>query len=67
MTGRELIVYILEHNLEDVEMFEDGTVMTIEEKAAGLATGIESVKTMYKLGMVPGLKIGDSIFFLRGM
>ena len=65
MTGRELIVYILEHSLEDVEMFEDGILLTDEEKAAALATGVESVRAMYKLGMIQGFKIGDSIFFLK--
>lgn len=67
MTGRELIVYILEHGLENVELFDNGVIMTDEEKATELGTGIESVKALYKLGMVPGFKVGDFIFFLRGV
>lgn len=65
MTGRELIVYILENGLEDAEMFDDGIIMTTEEKAAELATGVESVKIMCKLGGIDGLKIGNTVFFLK--
>lgn len=65
MTGRELIVYILENGLEDAEMFDDSIIMTADEKAAALATGVESVKVMYKLGTIDGLKIGNTVFFLK--
>lgn len=67
MTGRELVVYILEHGLENTELFDSGIIMTDEEKATELGTGIESVKALYKLGMVPGFRVGNFIFFLRGM
>lgn len=67
MTGRELIVYILEHGLEDQELFDNSIIMTGEEKAVELATGIESIKALYKLGKIHGFKVGDFIFFLRGM
>lgn len=65
MTGRELIVYILENGLEDSEMFDDGIIMTADEKAAELATGVESVKVMRELGAIDGLKIGNTVFFLK--
>lgn len=65
MTGRELIVYILEHGLEDDELFGNGIILTDEQKATEIGTGIESVRTMYFLGKIPGFKVGNYVFFLR--
>jgi len=67
MTGRELIIYILEHGLENKELFDGGIILTDEQKATELNTGVESVRVLYRLGTVPGFKIGNSIFFLSGM
>lgn len=55
MTGRELIMYILENNLEDEQIFKDGKLigfMTIEEVAAKNNVGRETVITWLKLGKV---------------
>lgn len=56
MTGRELIIYILEHGLEDKPVFEDGRMMGFEivpEFAEENGVGIETVKTWIKLNMIP--------------
>lgn len=56
MTGRELIIYILEHGLEDKPVFEDGRMMgfkTVSEFAEENDVGIETVKAWIKLNMIP--------------
>lgn len=68
MTGRELMLYILEHNLEDEVVIKDGVfiwLMTEEEAAVKFDTGIETVRAWYICGMLSGTKIGDRLYFLR--
>ena len=46
MTGRDLIIYILENHLEDEELFKDGKLpglMTYEEAAVKFAVGKETI------------------------
>lgn len=65
MTGRELIEFILHHHLEDVELFKDGKIqgfLTVEEAAMKMNTGIETIKTMYKRGLLTGFKMDDTIY-----
>lgn len=65
MTGRDLIIYILQNNLEDKPVFEDGKLlgfMTIEEAAVKSGVyGIETIKAMVQLNYIPYIKIGDMI------
>lgn len=68
MTGRELIIYILDNNLEDEVVLKDNSVvglMNEEETAARFGVGVATVKAWYTCGMIKGTKIGDSIFFLK--
>jgi hypothetical protein len=68
MTGRELILYILENNLENEEVLQNGIFvgfMSEEEAAIKFEVGVETIKAWYALGMIDGVKIGDSIFFLK--
>ena len=65
MTGRELIIFILVHHLEDEVLFEDGKMpgyLTVEEAAIKIGTGVETVKALYKRGALKGFKLGDTIF-----
>lgn len=65
MTGRELIIFILVHHLEDENLFEDGKIpgyLTVEEAAIKMSTGVETVKALYKRGALKGFKLGDTIF-----
>ena len=51
MTGKDLIVYILKHNLENEVMFSNGYLLgflTAEELAAKLNVGSETIKIWYK-------------------
>lgn len=65
MTGRELIIFILVHHLEDEVLFEDGKIpgyLTVEEAAIKIGTGVETVKALYKREALKGFKLGDTIF-----
>ena len=68
MTGRELIIYILENNLEDEEILKDGVIlgMMVEEDAAvKYNVGPATIKAWYEQGRLPGLKVGKTIFIPR--
>lgn len=68
MTGRELIIYILDNHLEDEIVLKDNSVvglMNEEETAARFGVGVATVNAWYTCGMIKGTKIGDSIFFLK--
>ena len=64
MTGKEMIIYILKHNLENEKLTLDNLFLTETQKAVSLGTGIATVRAMYDLGYSEGFKIGDSIYFL---
>ena len=65
MTGRDLIIFILDRHLEDAVLFEDGKIpgyLTVEEAAIKMSTGVETVKALYKRGFLKGFTLGDTIF-----
>ena len=60
MTGRDLIIYILENHLDDEELFKDGKLpglMTYEEAAVKFAVGKETIIAWVKLGYLKSFKI----------
>ena len=67
MTGRDLIVYILENRLEDKPIFENNAFIGFvlaDEVAASLDVGVETVRTMHKLGLIDGIEInGELLIF----
>lgn len=63
MTGRDLIIYILQNNLENELVFKDGKFigfMTVEETAARLNVGPATIKTYVNEGYLDSIKIGDT-------
>lgn len=65
MTGRDLIIYILQNNLEDKMVIEDEKIlgfMTAEETACKFNVGVDTVKTWMTLGILPHHCIGDKIY-----
>lgn len=65
MTGRDLIIYIMQNHLEDEVIFSDGKIvgfLTIEEAAVKYKVGIETIKAYVSIGYLPGLNIGDTIY-----
>lgn len=68
MTGKELILYILQHDLEDEEVFKDGKFsifITEEEMAVIFGVGPATIRTMYSMGLIKGFELGNSIYFLK--
>lgn len=66
MTGRDLIIFILENKFEDEVFFEDGNIpgfMTLNEYAAYRDVGVETVKLWYYYGYVDAVRIGDALYF----
>lgn len=65
MTGRDLIIYILENNLENTKVFEDGKLLgflSIEEVAVQFDVGIATIKVWLDVGYIKGIKFGDKIY-----
>ena len=66
MTGRELIMYILENHLEDEPVFQNGTFigyMSDKKFAETLGVGLATVHTWILLGYVKGaITIGDCTY-----
>lgn len=62
MTGRDLILYILEHKLEDERVFENGTFLgfiTLNEFASKNSVGVATVFTWIFRGQLDHVKIGN--------
>lgn len=65
MTGRDLIVFILQHNLEDEPVFKNGKLLgfkTVEETALKLGTGIATVRAWAESGMLFSVCIDGVIY-----
>lgn len=66
MTGRELIMYILENHLEDEPVFQNGTFVgyvSDAKLAEMLCVGVATVHTWILLGRVKdAIMIGDTMF-----
>ena len=68
MTGRELIIFILENNFEDVEftnVCDILGVMTVKQAALKWDTGEATIKTLFKLKKIRGWKNGENIYILK--
>ena len=68
MTGKELILYILQNNLENTVVLEDGFFvgfMTEEEAAVKFGVGTATIRAWYNCKMLRGNKIGDTIYFRK--
>lgn len=64
MTGRDLIMYILSHNLEDEPIFKDGTFigfMTVEQAAEKLRVGPASIYALVQLGKLDAVNMYNHI------
>ena len=68
MTGRELIIFILENNFEDVEftnVCDILGVMTVKQAALKWNTGEATIKTLFELKKIRGGKNGENIYILE--
>lgn len=67
MTGRELIIYILENHLEDEVVLTDSgspLFMTVEETAVKWETGRATVKALAEMGKIKSIKLGENYYIL---
>lgn len=68
MTGKELILYILQNNLENTVVMQDGMFigfMTEEEAAVKFNVGVATIRGWYYCNWIKGTQIGDSLYFLK--
>lgn len=68
MTGRDLIIYILQNNLEDKNVFENGVfigLMTEEEAAVKFEVGVPTIRAWHSLGFIEGVEIGEKTFIFK--
>lgn len=68
MTGKDLIIFILQNNLEDEILFENGNFvgfMSAEEAAVKFEVGLTTIKMWYTLGMIKGIAIDESLYIPR--
>lgn len=68
MTGRDLIIYILQNKLEDEVIVKDGVFVgmtSVEEVAAKCGVGVATVKAWYELGAIKGIKFGETLYLFN--
>lgn len=65
MTGRELILYILENHLENEPIYKDGKLlgyMTEVEAAEKFGVGLSTIKVWVNQELLQGILIGATIY-----
>lgn len=65
MTGRDLIIYILQHNLEDEPVFKDGVFigfLTVDDAAEKMSVGPATVSGWTKLGMLDSICVDGGTY-----
>lgn len=70
MTGKDLILYILQNNLEDEVVLKDGFFvgfMDETEAAAKFGVGVWTIRAWHALGVIDGIASGDKLYFLKSM
>lgn len=68
MTGKELILYILQNNLENTIVLENGFFvgfMTEEEAAVRFGVGLAQIRAWYSCKMLKGTQIGETLYFRK--
>ena len=68
MVGRDVIIYILQHNLEDEPVFQNGLFIgfiSASEVAAMLGVGNATIRAWHELGVIKGVEIGNTLYFLE--
>lgn len=65
MTGRDLILYILQNGLEDEPVFEDGIFlgfMNEMEAAIKFGVGTSTIRVWVDMKMLPAIKLGNMLY-----
>lgn len=64
MTGKDLIIYILQNNLENEDVFKDRFI-DLETAAAKFNVGVETIKVWATFGHLKSIKINNQIYILK--
>lgn len=65
VTGRDLIIYILKHGLEDDPVFENGRFvgfLTEGETAVKLDVGVATVRTLVDRGIIEPINVNQGTY-----
>lgn len=69
MTGKDLIIYILENDLEDESIINENGIpiwlMTVDEAALKMNVGTATILTEAIREEIPSVTIGDTIYIQR--
>lgn len=61
MTGKDLMIYILQNNLENERIFN---LITVDEAALKFNVGSETIKIWYKLDIISGIQLGNKLYIV---
>ena len=62
MTGRDMIVFILDHHLEGYKIFDNGSILgfiTAKEAAVKFGVGVETIIAWIGKEKIIGVQVGD--------
>lgn len=62
LTGRDLIIYIMQNNLEDKVVID---TMGEGEAAVKFGVGVNSIRVWYKLGLLKGFDVNGHLVIWR--
>lgn len=65
MTGRDLMIYIIENHLEDKDVIEQGKLigfMTEEEAAVKFGVGTTTIRVWVNQEKLPGVSVNSQLF-----
>lgn len=65
MTGRELILYILQNHLEDEPIVREGKIigfLTVSDMAKKFNVGTATIAAWISMDVIDAVKIGDSLY-----
>ena len=70
MTGKDLIIYILQHNLEDEVVLKNGFFVGFMDEcdaAAKFGVGVWTIRAWYSIGVLDGIQVGEKLYFLKNI
>lgn len=68
MTGKDLIIYILQNNLEDEVVLKEGFFvgfMDENEAAVKFNVGVWTIWAWYSIGALDGIQVGEKLYFMK--
>ena len=65
MTGKDLIIYILQNDLEDVSVIGivKKVLLTENQLDAKFDVGVDTIRVWQTLKLINGIKVGGSVYY----